>query len=31
MTSHGQQHLDEPMDSFDFARVGRAMWALQWR
>jgi hypothetical protein len=31
MTPHEQQHLDELMDSFDFARVARAMRALQWR
>lgn len=31
MTPHEQQHLDELMDSFDFARVARAMRSLQWR
>ena len=31
MTSPEQQHLDELMDSFNFARVARAMRALQWR
>ena len=31
MTPHEQQHLDELMDSFDFARVASAMRALQWR
>lgn len=31
MTLHEQQHLDELMDSFNFARVARAMRSLQWR
>ncbi|GAB2712577.1 hypothetical protein GCM10011495_06800 [Hymenobacter frigidus] len=31
MTPHEQQHLDELMDSFNFARVARAMRVLQWR
>ncbi|GAA3986939.1 hypothetical protein [Hymenobacter antarcticus] len=31
MTPHEQQHLDELMDHFDFARVAHAMRALQWR